>query len=285
MSIYINYNGKFFSKNQKLFNSSNRAFSYGDGIFESIKIANENPVNIERHYNRLINSAYTLNIKLPEYFTISFFTQQILNLVEKNNHYPAARVRFTLFRDDGGLYQPLSNEGKYLIESNPLKNNNFILNSKGLKIGIYDKIKKLPGLLSGIKSCNALIYIMAKLFATDNGLDDSIILNEKNNLVEATSSNIFIVKNYRIYTPSLDQGCVYGTMRDLIISIAKESEYKIDECIIEPKELDKADEIFLTNSISGIKWVAQYKENFFSNKLSSALTDKLNKKLINEINN
>ncbi len=277
MATCINHNGNIIPADEQIFKTSNRTFLYGDGIFESIKVAYGKPVNIEAHYNRLTKGATTLKIELPYNMTISCFSQQITELLKINDHLPAARVRFTLYRADGGLYQPTTNKGMYVIESSPLQNNNFILNSKGLTIDTYEHIKKMPSLISELKSCNALNYVMAKMFATQKNLDDCLILNDQKNIVEATSSNIFVVKKNNISTPPLEEGCVDGTMRKLIIKTIKKTNLLFNEHPINSDDLIDGDEVFLSNAISGIKWVLNYKQKHFSNKTSVLLTERLNK--------
>lgn len=276
MTLHVNYNGILQAADKKILTVNNRSFLYGDGIFESIRVAGGKPLNLENHYSRLINGASTLKIEMPGNMKLSFFSEQIEILLQTNSHLPAARVRFTLFRDDGGLYQPLSNKGKFLIESLPLKQNHFVLNEKELAVDIFDRVKKLPSPLSSLKSCNALIYVMAKIFAAEKGLNDCYILNDRGNPVEATSSNLFIVKNNDIITPDLSEGCVNGTMRRLLLKIARKSGFPVIECAVKENMLKDADEIFLTNAIVGIKWVNKYKEKQLSYNVSKLLTKKLN---------
>ncbi len=276
MTNYLNYNNILFPSTENIFAATNRAFSYGDGLFESIRIVNGKIFNVEEHFKRLTKGASILKITLPGNMTINLFSEQILNLAKKNSHLPSARVRFTLFRDDGGLYQPVSNNGKYLIESSNINNDCFELNEKGLMIGIYEETKKLPGPLSSIKSCNSLPYIMAKIFATDNGYDDCLILNNQNRIAEATSSNVFIIKGNTIVTPAIKEGCVIGTMRNLIISIAKNEGLEIIESEININDLDDADEVFLTNAVSGVKWVHTCKQKMYRNKHARLFISKLN---------
>lgn len=276
MAVYLNYNGNFVSAKDSIFSASNRGFLFGDGCFETIKVAYEKIINIENHYNRLVKSASILKIDLQSNMTISFFERRIMQLLQKNGHLPAARVRFTLFRNDGGLYKPVSNNAQYLIESTLLQNDSFELNREGLKVDIYDQNKKLPGPLSELKSCNALIYVMAGVFASENGLADALILNNNDNVVEATSSNIFIVKKNDIYSPPLSEGCVDGTMRRLIFDIAGKEKINIFQTPLSREDLNNADEMFLTNAIFGIRWVGQFRQKLFCNNTATFLAEKLN---------
>lgn len=282
MTDYINYNGKIVLNSAKVLPVNNRCFRYGDGIFESIKVSRGEIVNAENHYKRLINSANTIKLSLPVTFSFSFFCDQIIKLTERNEHAKAARIRFSLFRDDDGFYKPISHKGLFLIESQKLQNTDFKLSQVGLNIGLFTKMYKYHNVLSNIKSCNALLYVMAATYAEESGFDDALIMNEQKHIVEATSSNIFIVKENTLKTPGVDQGCVDGTMRKSVIELAKGNGYHVKIGRITLSELKISDELFLTNAISGIQWVKTFFENNYDNSSSAILLKKLNEKLISK---
>jgi branched-chain amino acid aminotransferase len=150
------------------------------------------------------------------------------------------------------------------------------LNDKGLIIGIYDEVKKPINLFSSYKTANSLIYILAGIFKNLNKYDDCLILNEKGHLIEAVSSNIFIVKNGVLYTPPITEACIDGIMRKQVINIAKKNEISFAEQPLFVDDLLKADEVFLTNSISGIQWAAAYKNKRYFKKISEFLLRKVN---------
>ncbi len=276
MSLYINYNGKLLNANDNNISHKNRSFLYGDGIFESIKVLNHKAFNAANHYNRIVFSTKALQIELLPQFTFEYFCKQIERVTKKNNH-EAARVRFNIFRQGNGLYKPLNNKMGYLIESKPEANKVFCLNETGLTVDVYPDIKKNYNKLSKLKTCNSLVYILAGQYAINNNLDDCILLNSNNNLVEATSSNIFIVSNNNtLITPSIKEGCVAGTMRNLIISTAKKGGINVKVLPVSIRKALNANEMFLTNASSGIKWVRNFKNVKFDNYTSKLLLKKLN---------
>lgn len=280
---YININGKYFDSSTEVFKTENRAFRYGDGLFESMFASGGTVPLIKDHFNRVKKSAKMLKMKWPQLLTSEILEKEITRLINKNRIFGGARIRLSIFREDGGLYSPESNRANYLIESQSVSNTRFLLNEKGIKLGLYERIKKAQNPLSNIKSASALLFVMASLYNEESGFDDCLIMNDPGNIVEAISSNIFLCREKNIYTPTLESGCVEGVMRKNIIRLAEKSGYNIyDDAEIKPDNLAKADEIFLTNAVSGIRWVLAFRNKRYYNKISSGLTVKLNEKLFSD---
>jgi branched-chain amino acid aminotransferase len=131
--------------------------------------------------------------------------------------------------------------------------------------------------LSTIKTNNKLIHTLASIFAKENELDNCILLNERKGIVEATNASLFLIKGTLIKTPLLTEGCLKGIARQKVIQIIKSSgDYQIEEAIISPFEIQKADEVFVTNSIIGIQPVTNYRKKVFSTAVSNKLAMSLN---------
>ncbi|MFK8006898.1 MAG: aminotransferase class IV [Saprospiraceae bacterium] len=252
----INYNGKIFSSDQTIFDSQNRAFLYGDALFETIRMSEGKILFLENHVNRLLQGLHFFKYKVPKKYTLTFFKKEIKKIATGN-----ARIRITVFRSKGGLYTPKNNRPQFLISASPLSSPSFSLNRKGLKIGIFDEVKLPCSKISNFKTCNSSPYILAGLNKQERNLDDVLLLNDKDQISEASSSNIFFIQKNKIITPSLSGGCVAGTMRKTILEIAAEKNYIIQENPIKLTHLKKFEEIWLTNAISGIKWVAKIDQN------------------------
>lgn len=252
----INFNGKIFPSDQAILNSQNRAFLYGDALFETIRMSEGKILFLENHVNRLLEGLHFFKYKVPKKFNLSFFKKEIKKITSGNS-----RVRITIFRSTGGLYTPKNNRPQFLISTSPLTSSHFSLNKKGLHIGIFDEIKLSCSPISNFKTCNSSPYILAGLNKQERNLDDVLLLNEKGRISEASSSNIFFIKKNKIITPSLSEGCVAGTMRKTILEIANEKNYIIQENPIKLTHLQKFDEVWLTNAISGIKWVAKIEQD------------------------
>lgn len=276
-AVYINNNGILINASTPSLTSCNRAFRYGDALFETMHSNGVTVQFLHEHCQRLTASMEMLKMIVPGHFTTAFLESEIARLVNKNKMFLGNRIRFTVYRADGGHYSPLSNDIGFLIEVEPLTGVEYTMNKKGLVIDIFDELKKSRNFLSNLKTANSLLFVMASHYKTENNLDDCILLNDSGGIAEAIASNIFLVKNNCLFTPALTEGCVAGVMRKVIIGLAISMDYKVkDDCHIKPTDLPGADEIFLTNAIAGIKWVVAYKQQRYFNALSVKLTRKLN---------
>lgn len=277
---FVLINGEFLATSTPYL-KENRSFMYGDGLFESIRVINGNPFNLENHILRLLEGAKLLSIEVPSYICTQYFHKQIKVLLEKNNIKAGARIRLSLFRNDGGYYKPENNTCSYMITADSLPNNLYKMNDEGLLVDVYDEIHKHKNILSNFKTSNALHSVMAGNYANKHKLNDCFILNSNRHIIESISSNIFLVSNGVLYTPPLSDGCIGGTMRMHVINIALKNNYKVYETSLLPQNLMVADEIFFTNAIKGIQWVGGYKSKRYFNSVSKNLLGLINQKEAN----
>lgn len=253
--------------------NKNRGFLYGDGFFETIKIFNKKPFNLENHFDRIIYSADLLDIK----FTLSVLdlNKSILILIEKNN-IKSGSIRISVYRNSKGKYFPEENASSILINSRNDINDVFVERSF-INIGFYKENLKSPSPLSNLKSLNSLLYVMASKYAKEYNFDDVILFNTNNNIIETTNSNLFILNYNKVITPTLKDGCVDGSMRKLLISIIK-NKYEFEEESISENDLDTCSEVVLSNSTYGVRGVKKINEKTYNNS-------NLYKYLINSLNN
>lgn len=275
--LFSNHNGTLYPQEQGIIKGNNRAFMYGDGLFESIRVKDGKPMFLEAHINRLLEAAGALKMEVPAAYHLGYFSKQVQELISKNNITLGAKCRLTLYRNTGGNYTPDDNSVGFVIELTPYANNPYTLNEEGYTVELFPELKKPVNKLSVYKTCNSLLYIMAGIYARQNKLDDALIINDKGNIIESSNSNLFIVCNGVLYTPSLSDGCLAGVMRMQVINIALANKLKVYECSLTPQNLLIADEVFLTNAIRGLQWVASYKMKRYYNKLTKELVDELNK--------
>lgn len=268
----INFNGDILDQEKFSLTAENRGFKYGDAVFETIKVVNNKVIFWEDHYFRLMASMRMLRMKIPMSFTLEFLEKEILSLVKANNTSQKSRVRLTIFRKDGGLYTPKTNEIDFLVEASELNQN--IKND--YKIDIFKDFYNYSGLLSTIKTNNKMLNTLASVFAKENDLDNCILINEKKGVVEVTNGNIFIVKDNVVKTPATTEGCIKGIVRKKVLEIlSKNEEFKVEETSISPFEIQKADEVFITNAIIGIQPVTQYKKKTFKVDFSKKIAKNL----------
>lgn len=268
----INFNGELQHPDTIKLTSENRAFKYGDAIFETVKVIRQKVIFWEDHYFRLMSSMRMLRMKIPMEFTLEFLEKEILKTIAVQDAAASYRVRLNIYRKDGGLYTPKTNKIDYSIHVN--ENLHQIKDSYSLDV--FKDFYNYSGLLSTIKTNNRMLNTLASIFAQENDLDNCILLNEKKGVVEVTNGNIFIVKGTVVKTPALDQGCIKGIIRSKVIDIIlKNKEFTIEETSISPFELQKADEVFITNAIVGIQPVSSYKKKKFTSKVGQKIANNL----------
>jgi len=275
----INFNGNIVEQDDNIL-TQNRAFLYGDGVFETLKIVNNKILFLEDHYFRLMASMRVVRMEIPMNFTMEFLEEQVLSLVQQNEISASARARITVFRNDGGLYLPKTNEVSYLIHATALENVVYALNTAEYEVDLYKDFYVTKQLLSSIKTTNKLINVTGSIFAHENGLANCLLINDTKNVVEALQGNLFMVVGKKLITPPISEGCLNGVMRKQILALAKKVEgIEVQEEIISPFDLQKADELFLTNVIMGIQPITKYRKKEFTSNLAHLLLQKLNESI------
>lgn len=276
MSGYISLNGKLLPSDAAVFTTANRAFKYGDGLFETIKCVNGIPLFLEAHLQRLYSGMETLEYEWNDQLLKTVINEEIKRLLIRNRHKEGARVKLTVYRNDGGLYTPETNEISVLIESQPSVNK-YELNKEGSTIGVYEEIFKPIHSFNSLKSANALLFIKAGISKTKQGLDDLLILNSKGLVCETISSNIFMVIHNRLVTPPLSEGCLPGVMRQNILAIAPTIGLEVLETPVGVNALEQAEEVFTSNAINGVNWIIGYEQKRYFHKVSAKIIAELNK--------
>ncbi len=272
----INYNGEIQSSDTTLSNL-NRGFLYGDGVFETLKIVNNKILFIEDHYFRLMASMRIVRMQIPNNFTLEYIEEQVLNLAKANNCENSARVRLTVFRNDGGFYLPQTRTVSFLIQVSPLNETYYSFSDAMYEVDLYKDFYITKQLLSTIKTTNKMINITGSIFADENDLQNCLLLNNEKNVVEALNGNLFMLIGNQLITPSIEDGCLNGIMRKQVLQVARKIE-NIDvlEQPISPFDLQKADELFITNVIIGIQPITKYRKKEYKSDLSKVLLEKIN---------
>lgn len=274
MKNWINHNGTLLPADGPVLGADNRGYHFGDGLFESIRIIQGKPCFMDHHWARLSTGAALLRIELPNTLDRSGMERQIKDLVERTG-ITSGRCRITVYRSGGGQYRPVTNAGGYTMEIVPLDHPTYTLNETGLMVDLWPEMRKPINELSRHKTMNCQYYIMAALWSQQRGLDDCLLQNERGNIIESSSGNLFIVSNGVLYTPSLTDGCLGGVMRAQIINIALANGIKVYECSLNPQNLLAADELFFTNAVRGIQWVSGYRTKRYMHRMAQTLLDLL----------
>lgn len=272
----INFNGSIGSQDASLL-TQNRAFLYGDAVFETVKIVNSKILFLEDHYFRLMSSMRVVRMEIPMNFTMEYFEEQILDLAKAKSTAISARARIAVYRNDGGYYLPLDNTVSFLINVESLDNAMYSINHKDYVVDLYTDFYVTRQLLSSIKTTNKIINITGSIFANENALDNCLLLNDSKNVIEALQGNIFMLKGNTLITPPISEGCLNGVMRKQILALARKIEnIEVIEDIISPFDLQKADELFITNVIKGVQPITRYRKKEFATDLAKILVTKLN---------
>lgn len=272
----VNFNGLLVSSQEQLW-SNNRSFLYGDGIFETLKIVNQKVLFLEDHYFRLMASMRIVRMEIPMHFTMEYLEAQIIDTVNANQCSDSARVRITVYRNEGGYYLPETNQISFIIQATSMSNSLYSYEAISYEVDLYKDFYIAKQLLSTIKTTNKIIHVTGSIFAKENGFQNCLLLNDEKNVVEALQGNIFMLMDGKLITPPITDGCLNGILRKKILSLAKSIEYiALVEASISPFDLQKADEIFITNVIKGIQSVTKYRKKEYNTNLAKQLTEKLN---------
>ncbi len=268
--MYISFNGKMLPAEEPVLLASNRGYRYGDGLFETMKIVN-GKISLEAlHLERLMKGIAFLKMELPGLFTPEKLVREIFQLALKNKATDLGRVRLSVFRGNGGLYDA-DRTLQYLIECWPLQDSFRLLNQNGLDIGIFPDVRKSIDPYSGLKTANFLPYTMASVYAKEQKLNDCLVLNTEGSIADSTIANLFIYTGDCFITPGPAQGAVDGVMRRYLVNEMRTAGYTITEAPVSITELEKAQEVFLTNAIHGIKWVRTFRNSHYQNRLADEL--------------
>lgn len=274
----INFNGVLTDKSDFI-TPSNRALLYGDAVFETFKVVDNKILFLEDHYFRLMSSMRILRMKIPMNFTLEYLEEQIISLALKLNIAKNARVRMTVFRKDGGLYAPETNEVSFIITAKENLSREYLLKKENYEVELFKDFHVSKHLISSLKTTNKIIQVVASVFAKENGFDDCILINDEKNVVETISGNIFMALDNQIITPPVSDGCLNGIMRKQVINELKSStDFNVIENSISPFDLQKADELFLTNVITGIQPITKYRKKSYTTEVSEMLLRKINLK-------
>ncbi len=269
-------NGTIQEKEENAF-VNNRGFLYGDAVFETMKIVQGKILFLEDHYFRLMSGMRITRMEIPSNFTMEFLEEEIVKTIAENElSSKTARARITVYRDGKGLYTPESNEVGYLITVSELESAAYIMPQNEYEIELYKDFYVSAQLLSNVKTTNRILNVMASIFAKENDYDNCLLLNENKMLVEAINGNIFVVKDGVLLTPPLSEGCIKGIMRKQVLEAAKALNINVQETVISPFDLQKSDEIFITNVIKGIQPITKYRKKEYVVQVSKLIVAQIN---------
>ncbi|MFN3952155.1 MAG: aminotransferase class IV [Thermaurantimonas sp.] len=275
--MIYNLNGSLSETDNLTVELHNRALLYGDGVFETLKFAFGKILFWEDHYFRLMASLRILRIRIPDHWTPEYLQNQILETISACHwDKQSVRIRLTVWRSGGGRYKPEIHLPEFLITCTLLDSSEYQLTGQEVRVDIYRDISKSANLLSGLKLIGSQLYVLAAIFAEENGLTDVLLINDSKNVVESSRSNLFAVAGDRLVTPPLSSGALRGIMRQRILKSANQAGLIVEEKDITPFDLLRCDEVWLTNVIQGITPVSRYRTRSYNHTKAKAMIDVLN---------
>ncbi|MFN8284033.1 MAG: aminotransferase class IV [Chitinophagales bacterium] len=232
------------------------------GLIETIKVVNGRLVFRNLHVKRLFKGLQLLKVNETE-FKVEDRILRLLKYECIEHGLKNFRLRIEVQKNRAHEYMPDISPLKWNCTLKPLDNPVYFLNDVGLKITLLPKHKKMIDAFANVKHTERNIYNKAMEYASENGFDDALVLNENNTIADASIYNVFIVKEGTVYTPRLEDAPVAGVLRELLLT--RLPNVKIIEKTISIEEIYNADEIFFTNAIRGIRWIEYLDEKRFSN--------------------
>ena len=271
----INFNGTITDDANIL--AGNRAFLYGDSVFETVKILDGKVLFLEDHYFRLMSAMRIVRMEIPMNFTMEYFEEQIFSTAASENFSGSCRARISVYRKEGGFYLPKDNNVSFLITVLPLEDSVYRIEKDQYEVELYKDFIVTKHLLSTIKSSNRMINVTGSIFADENGYDNCLLINDEKNVIEALNGNLFMLMGNKLVTPPISEGCLNGVMRKQILALAKKIEtIEVEEAPISPFDLQKADELFITNVVRGIQPITKYRKKEYGMGLAKDLLLRLN---------
>jgi branched-chain amino acid aminotransferase len=267
----INFNGKITDLSDQLIN--NRAFLYGDAVFETLIIFNDKILFWEDHYFRLMSSMRIIRLDIPDKYTPEFFKENIIKIHNNISQTGSSRIRINIYRSSDGKYKPEKNTPSFIIYCESINYNTYKLNKGHYEVDLYKDYYLDNQLISSIKSNNKIINVVASIYASENGFDNCILLNKDKLVSEFINSNLFIIKDEKIYTPTLKSGCLNGVVRKNLFKILSSSSFELCEQDLSTFDITQSDEIFGTNIAQGIFSVTKFrKKDYDCSKTKKIIT-------------
>lgn len=250
MKIYMN--GKLVDRNQAKVSVFDHGLLYGDGVFEGIRAYNGRVFLLERHIERLYDSAKAIALDIP--IARAQMMRDVLRTCRANN-IRNGYIRLVVTRGEGtlGLNPYLCKKGQVIIIADRIRLYPKKLYETGLNIVTVGTMRNQPEALNPkIKSLNYLNNILAKIEAINAGCMECIMLNPQGYVAEASGDNVFVVKDDVLITPPSWCGALEGITQEAVMALAQEMGYQAVRDVLTRYDLYTADEVFLTGTAAEI---------------------------------
>lgn len=238
---------------------------YGDLLFETIRVKDGKPMHLNLHIERLVSGMLFLKFPMD-----GFDEKQLVEAIEheiSTQQLNNARLRMTCLRSGSGYYLPQHPSPVFYLTSESITFSQQPCN----QLGVYTELKRPCDTLHTFKTGNAMVQVMASIYAQENGFDDCLVLNEKGYVACALHANMWLVKKGILYTTDDLQGAVSGCMQKQIIHVCEKRAIPVMRGAISLHQLEEAEEIFLSNSIRKIVSVTHFNGRKYASDLATEL--------------
>ena len=243
----ISLNGELISANEACVSPFDLGLTVGLGVFETMAAYDGKVFAYDLHHARLLKSAEVFALPVPER---SVITAAITEVIEANHyHQGRCRIRVTL---TGGVNQLGGGreQGDVMVTAQAADSAS---GGDSAKLAWVPFVINERAATAGVKSTSYADHVLAYRHALNAGADEALMLNSQGHLAEGSMSNVFVVKDGVVQTPSLASGCLPGVTRQLVIALCADLDLPIKECQLGEQDIDRADEIFLTSSLREIQ--------------------------------
>ncbi len=241
MHRYLLYNDGVRETTEKFLSPGQVGLLNGWGVFSTLRVKRGVLFAWERHYARMRRDAEVLHVPFPE---SEYLVCRLRRLIEANEAWDST-LRVAVVRNQGGAFDSpnLDREFDLIAFTKPLTNW-----GESMRLGLVPQARHAANVFRGTKMLSWCFNLTWNESARQHHLDEVVLLNERGEVAELTSANLFIVRGDEILTPPLDSGCLPGVTRALILEELKIPGHRVGESVLMPADLESADEVFVTSS-------------------------------------
>jgi branched-chain amino acid aminotransferase len=271
----VNINGEIYPNDDAFISIFNTSLISGDLIFENLIVSSNKVLFYEEHYFNLLSSMRILKIKIPMSFTPEFLEEQLLSLYIKSGFVnEKILMRILICNNVASNINPTS-VNYYIYDAHKIDYS--INNFEEYTLDVFKDYFKNTGLLSNLTTNNQLIQRIGLRYCEENDFNDCVILNNSKIISETLNGNIFMIMNDKVLTPSLKDGSNNNVIRSKIIELVNNDieGYEIIEQPLSVFDIQKSDELFISNINFGIQPVRKFRKKVFTDKITSLIKNKL----------
>jgi len=213
----------------------------GWGVFSTLRVTRGIPFAFERHWERMKRDAATLGVPFPD--DREAVRASILELIEAN-HAAEATLRLVVVRNRGGIWEgPSERAFEFIALTTGVKNW-----GRGVKLAVHEQARHAASRFRGVKMTSWAMNLTMLEEAQRRGYDEVLLLNERGEIAECTSANVFIATGGEVLTPPLDSGCLPGVTREILLGSVRVPDIPVRERVLTLEDVAHADGVFITST-------------------------------------